>query len=145
MSVEAVSNELLKFSKAEVPKLNGAYSPNIKDTLGGKTDASQKSQKTDSGIEGERRLTGSDHGNLASSEGQKYSKVMAEKAVENANNRIKATRTRAKFEYNEDIDRITITITDKDDEVIREIPPEATQKVLERIHTFSGMLVDEEI
>ncbi len=145
MSVEAVSNELLGFSKTEIPKLNGAYSPNIKETSGGKTDAPQESRKSDASVEGERQLTGSDHGNLALSEGHKYSKVMTEKAVENANNRIKATRTKARFEYNDDIGRITITITDKDDEVIREIPPEATQKVLERIHTFSGMLMDEEV
>ena len=76
---------------------------------------------------------------------QKYSEVMTEKAVENANNRVRATRTNAKFEYNEDINRIIITITDENKEVIREIPPEETQKMLERIHTFSGMMVDTEI
>jgi len=76
---------------------------------------------------------------------QKYNEVMTEKAVENANNRVRATRTNAKFEYNEDINRIIITITDENKEVIREIPPEETQKMLERIHTFSGMMVDTEI
>jgi len=76
---------------------------------------------------------------------QKYNEVMTEKAVENANNRVRATRTNAKFEYNEDINRITITITDENKEVVREIPPEATQKMLERIHTFSGMMVDAEV
>lgn len=76
---------------------------------------------------------------------KKYNEVMTEKAVENANNRIRSTKTNAKFAYNEDINRITITITDADNEVIKEIPPEATQKMLERIHTFSGMMMDREI
>lgn len=75
---------------------------------------------------------------------KKYNEVMTEKAIENANNRIRSTKTNAKFAYNEDIDRITITITDADNEVIKEIPPEATQKMLERIHTFSGMVMDQE-
>ncbi|NLG03984.1 MAG: flagellar protein FlaG [Clostridia bacterium] len=77
---------------------------------------------------------------------KKYDDVMTEKAVENANNRIKASHTNAKFEFNEKINRVTITITDAtNDEIIREIPPEATQKMLERIHTFSGILMDTEV
>ena len=74
-----------------------------------------------------------------------YDKVMAEKAVENANNRVRVMGTSAKFAYNKDIDRITITITDKsDNEVVKEIPTEETQKMLERIHSMQGMLMDEE-
>lgn len=76
---------------------------------------------------------------------QRYQEVMAEKAVENANNRVRATRTNAKFEYNEDIKRITITITDENQKVIKEIPPEETQKMLERLHTFTGMMMDQDV
>lgn len=74
---------------------------------------------------------------------EKYSWVMAEKAVENANNRVRNMGTDAKFEYNEDINRIIITITDKSNhEIVKEIPTEDTQKMLEHIHTMSGMLMD---
>ena len=76
---------------------------------------------------------------------QKYREVMAEKAVENANNRVRATKTNARFEYNEDIKRITITIMDENQEVVKEIPPEETQKMLERLHTFTGMMMDQDI
>lgn len=77
---------------------------------------------------------------------ERYNQVMAEKAVENANQRVHSMGTNAKFEYNDEINRITITISDKSsNEVVREIPPEATQKMLERIHTMRGMLMDAEI
>ena len=77
---------------------------------------------------------------------KKYNEIMTGKAVENANNRIKASHTNAKFEFDDKINRVTITITDSsNDEIVREIPPEATQKMLERIHTFSGILMDTEI
>lgn len=74
-----------------------------------------------------------------------YNRTMTEKAVENANQRVKAMGTDAKFSYNKEINRITITITDRaSNEVIKEIPPEETQKMLERIHTMTGMIMDAE-
>lgn len=77
---------------------------------------------------------------------EKYHQVMAEKAVENANQRAHSMGKSAKFEYNDKINRITITISDKGSgEVIREIPPEATQKMLERIHMMRGMMMDTEV
>lgn len=79
-------------------------------------------------------------------EDMKYNSVMQKKAIENANNRMRGMRTSAKFEYNEDIDRITVKIQDKDSkEIIREIPSEDTQKMLEHIHTLRGLLMDQEI
>ncbi len=50
-----------------------------------------------------------------------------------------------RFEYNKDIDRIVITISENGtDEVIKEIPPEEVQNMLKRIHTMTGMFMDEE-
>jgi len=144
MSVEAVSNDLIEFKKAEASKLSGQHSSNVNPMSGKKLDAPQESPKENWGG-ADQQFARLDNANSDLAQARKYSQVMTEKAVENANNRIKATRTNARFEYNEDINRITITITDADDEVIKEIPPEATQKILERIHTFSGMLMDEEI
>lgn len=74
---------------------------------------------------------------------EKYTWIMAEKAVENANSRVRSMGTTAKFEFNEEINRITITITDKsNNEIVKEIPSEDTQKMLEHIHTMTGMLMD---
>lgn len=50
-----------------------------------------------------------------------------------------------RFEYNKDIDIIVITISENGtDEVIKEIPPEEVQNMLKRIHTMTGMFMDEE-
>jgi len=98
-----------------------------------------KEDKTGEPLSGEKTI-----GNPVTNE--KYSHVMAEKAVENANNRVRSMGTNTKFEYNEDIDRIIITITDRSNkEIVKEIPTEDTQKMLEKIHTLSGMVVDAEV
>ncbi len=133
MSVKAISDVSVNASETQIPKMQQIEIPSIA--------AANKEPKT---VDSRVRQTQEAKQKERSAE-QKYNEVMTEKAVENANNRIKYTKTNAKFEYNEDIDRITITITDEDNEVIKEIPPEATQKMLERIHTFSGMVLDEEV
>lgn len=57
----------------------------------------------------------------------------------------KLTGKNTRFEYNKDIDRIVITISDSGtDEVIKEIPPEEVQNMLKGIHTMTGMFMDEE-
>ena len=158
MSVETIQNVSINASDTKLPKLprmnvneqrasaaeaRTVIDPQVKEletaipslaamgkeqqTINAKVKQTQEKQKEESASE------------------KKYNEVMTEKAVENANNRIRSTKTNAKFAYNEDINRITITITDADNEVIKEIPPEATQKMLERIHTFSGMMMDREI
>lgn len=134
MSVEAVTNDLIQFKKAEMPKLNGGHNTILREQISSK----QESLKAEEQTRGQLQTQ-------AQNQSQKYDSVMAEKAVENANNRVKVTRTNAKFKFDKDINRITITITDQDNEVIREIPPESTQKMLERIHTFSGMMMDQEV
>ncbi|MBQ8325833.1 MAG: flagellar protein FlaG [Lachnospiraceae bacterium] len=75
---------------------------------------------------------------------EEYQRVMTKNAVENANHRVEPQKTNASFEYDEKIGRIKITITDAESkEIIKEIPPEGVQKMLERIHTMRGMLMDE--
>ena len=64
-------------------------------------------------------------------------------AKEIPRNQIKGKNTR--YEYNKEIDRVVITISENGtDEVIKEIPPEEVQNMLKRIHTMTGMFMDEE-
>lgn len=66
--------------------------------------------------------------------------------TESEDKKILNTGTSAKFSYNKKIDRIIITISDNaSDKVIKEIPPEDTQKMLEKIHVMTGMVMDEGI
>lgn len=75
-----------------------------------------------------------------------FEKVMAEKAMESAEERLRALRHNVRFGYNDDIERYTITITDADDQkVVKEIPSEEIQKMIEHLHTMKGMMFDTEI
>lgn len=60
------------------------------------------------------------------------------------NNKIKPTRTRCEFSYHEDIHRVSIKVMDVDtDKLIREIPPEETLEMLQKLWEVAGLLVDE--
>lgn len=60
------------------------------------------------------------------------------------NNKIKPTRTRCEFSYHEEINRVSIKVMDVDtDKVIREIPPEETLDMLQKLWEVAGLLVDE--
>lgn len=65
-------------------------------------------------------------------------------AVNDVNNKLKPTKTRCEFSYHEEVNRVSIKIRDREtDEVVREIPPEESIKVLEKIYEIAGLLVDE--
>lgn len=65
-------------------------------------------------------------------------------AVDSVNESLKPTNTSVRFKYHEKINRVSIKIVDtKTDEVIREIPPEETMKMVEKMLEQAGILVDE--
>ncbi|MBB2184199.1 flagellar protein FlaG [Lachnospiraceae bacterium MD1] len=65
-------------------------------------------------------------------------------AITRANNKMKAHRTRCEFAYHEETNRVTIKVYDREtEEVLREIPPEESLEVLEKIWELAGLLVDE--
>ena len=71
---------------------------------------------------------------------------MVKSAVNKANNTLKQkhARTKCEFSYHEGTNRISIKVLDKDtDEVIREIPPEETLEMVEKMWELAGILVDE--
>lgn len=75
-----------------------------------------------------------------------YDKIMAEKAMENAKERLRSLQHNVRFGYNDDIERYTITITDAEDkQVVKEIPSEEIQKLIEHLHTMKGMMFDTEV
>lgn len=65
-------------------------------------------------------------------------------AISRANSNLKTHRTRCEFSYHEETKRITIKIYDKEtEEVIREIPPEETLEMIEKMWELAGLLIDE--
>lgn len=65
-------------------------------------------------------------------------------AVSEANSKLKGKRTGCEFTYHEETKRVSIKVYDKDTkEIIREIPPEESIKMIEKIWELAGLLVDE--
>lgn len=65
-------------------------------------------------------------------------------AISKANNQLKAHRTRCEFSYHEASKRVSIKVLDDEtQEVIREIPPEQTLEMVEKMWEMAGLLVDE--
>ncbi len=53
---------------------------------------------------------------------------------------------RLEFEVNRELDRVVVKVIDREtDKVIKELPPEALQRLHVRIREAIGLLVDEEI
>lgn len=66
-------------------------------------------------------------------------------AISQANNKIRTHKTtRCEFSYHEATNRVSIKVMDKDtEEVLREIPPEETLEMLEKMLEMAGILIDE--
>lgn len=65
-------------------------------------------------------------------------------AISNANNKLRPHRTSIEFSYHEETKRVSIKVRDKETkELIREIPPEETLEMIEKIWELAGLLVDE--
>ncbi len=64
--------------------------------------------------------------------------------ISKANNKLRYHNTKCEFGYHEETRRVTIKVLDKDtEEVIREIPPEKTLEMIEKMWELAGFLVDE--
>ena len=76
--------------------------------------------------------------------GQAVSERQIKSAISRANNKMRNHRTGCEFSYHEETKRVTNMIYDKDkDEVIKEIPPEETLEMLQKMWELAGIMVDE--
>ena len=65
-------------------------------------------------------------------------------AIAQANSKMRSHRTRCEFSYHEETKRVSIKVVDKEtQEVIREIPPEETLEMVQKMWELAGILVDE--
>lgn len=64
--------------------------------------------------------------------------------ISKANSKLKSHNTKCEFGYHEDTRRVTIKILDEEtEEVIREIPPEKTLEMIQKMWELAGLLIDE--
>lgn len=88
--------------------------------------------------------SGTDNDASEQEKGQEAIGGMLKAAVKHVNSKLKHAKTKCEFSYHEATNRISIKVLDKDtDEVIREIPPEKTLEMLEKMWELAGILVDE--
>ena len=59
------------------------------------------------------------------------------------NSKLKAQRTRCEYEYDEETNRVSIKVYDKEtDELVLEAPPEESIEALKKTLEVAGILVD---
>ncbi len=135
MSIESISNTVpysdykpeQKVQQVTVPAGVNPIGVEVTDTAAGKTFTSKQESK-----EEEKQKDAQTNANRIKS------------ILNETNNKIKPARTRCEFSYHEEINRVSIKVMDVDtDKVIREIPPEETLEMLQKLWEVAGLLVDE--
>lgn len=64
--------------------------------------------------------------------------------IDDTNNKLKSIRRRCEYSYNDDVNRVSITVIDAEtNTVIKEIPPEEALESIQKIWEVAGLLVDE--
>lgn len=90
----------------------------------------------------ESGMTGQKEGQDAEQKERAASEASIQDAVNSANRKME--HTRCEYSYHKETKRVSIkVINDDTDEVIREIPPEKSLKMLQKMWEMAGILVDE--
>lgn len=80
----------------------------------------------------------------AANENRKVAKSTIDSTISETNSKIKMSNTQLKYHIDDETQRISIKIIDKDtDKVIREVPPEETLEAIKKIWEIAGIIVDE--
>lgn len=75
---------------------------------------------------------------------EKVNTNLVKGAVDGVNESLKTNHTSVRFKYHENLKRVSIKIVDDTtDEVIKEIPPEETLEMVEKMLAQAGLIVDE--
>lgn len=77
-------------------------------------------------------------------EGKEPSKNTIHSMVSEANQKMRLNKTRCEYSYDEPTKRVSIKVFDKDtDQLIREVPPEKSLEMLQKMWELAGIIVDE--
>ncbi len=123
---QAETSQVVK-ADAPMPEMQKAESPTIEAVTGRNTGMGNKEQgNKETGVATERQI---------------------EKAVSQANQRIsRQENTNCEFSVHKGTNRVSIRIVDSDtQEVIREIPPEKSLDMLQKMWELAGILVDKKL
>lgn len=133
MEIEAI-NTSAGFSSAESPKAPASRPEPV------------ESVKTAAVIENELSPASKAEDRKGGEPGEKKERAASEATIDDAvksANR-KMVRTRCEYSYHKETNRVSIKVLNADtDEVIREIPPEKSLDMLQKMWEMAGILVDE--
>ena len=122
-----------------------SYVPSVSDTSGNSVkvvnDTQQVAQTTNGSNDGSNNQN--EVKNQAN-ENRKVAKSTIDSTISETNSKIKMSNTQLQYSIDEETQRISIKIIDKDtDKVIREVPPEETLEAIKKIWEIAGIIVDE--
>lgn len=105
--------------------------------------ATQTQQAVRPVIENKGRGSGEEKQGQQGKDGQATEKQI-KAAIEHVTRASKMSRTRCEFSYHEPTKRVSIKVLDEEtNEVIKEIPPEKSLEMVEKMWELAGILVDE--
>lgn len=138
-AVNASSVNTYTVEKASVPSTEKTEMPETKEN--GSTASLQSYSVTSTeNMRSEENQTGNSEGGNSKEPTEKEVKSK----IDQANKELKHAKTGLDFKYHEATKRVSITVYDKDTkEVIREIPPEKSLDMLEKMWELAGMVVDD--
>lgn len=102
------------------------------------------SAKTVSKQTTEKKQENNNSGLSMNASSQEITEEKMQKAIDDINRNLQ--NKECEFGYDEKTNRVTIKIIDKEtDEIIRELPPEKTLKMIAKVWELAGLLVDEKL
>lgn len=132
-SIKSASSQFQETQKTNLKQTESMASSNVtEETLQAVTNQNSIAMSTNEAVamDGEHNQANDEH--------------RIQSAIKHANNQMKHTRTQCEFSYHQETKRVSIKVIDKDThEVIREIPPEETLEMVEKMWELAGILVDE--
>lgn len=131
-----------------VNRTTESASPDVTRVDAGKAVAVQKTTAAPSNVTGQTGQTGQTSGQESDAkqgmpfDGKDPAKSTIDSAVSSANNRMVSTR--CEYSYDEATKRVSIKVFDKtSDKLIREVPPEESLEMLQKMWELAGLIVDE--
>lgn len=141
MNVETISNVNANYGTSESVKINNAPTEVADTALASVEKVAVAASTTVTSSQNSKQ------GNHSSGQNEEQKEHVASEAtindaVKNANRKME--KTRCEYSYHKETNRVSIRVLDAEtDEVIREIPPEKSLDMLQKMWEMAGILVDE--
>ena len=135
MDMESISSVNSNYSSTESVKVKSAPVESAHTAAQSVSEASSAAVRT---VSESGEATNQNRGNKE----HNPSEATIDDAVKSANRRME--HTRCEYSYHKETNRVSIKVINEDtDEVIREIPPEKSLDMLQKMWEMAGILVDE--